>query len=100
MSAATGMGIKDLIDAISSSSKTYYTDYLPELKRREEEKARREAEKRDENLQRLVKDMNGVRVGASEGAPRGDDDSDSESAEENEAPDDRSHLFTQRGIPE
>ena len=64
VSAMTGEGMEELFEVISRSRKEYVDEYLPELVAKRTELEARDAKKREENLERLRRD---VREGGSGG---------------------------------
>ncbi|OAV98534.1 hypothetical protein PTTG_01826 [Puccinia triticina 1-1 BBBD Race 1] len=56
-SAMTGFGMKEFFEAVDEARQEYETDYRPELVRRQEERDRLKEEKKNESLEKLVKDL-------------------------------------------
>lgn len=59
VSAVTGEGIDDFMQAVSQCRAEYETEYLPELRRRMAEREEIERKRRDEDLQKLKEDIAG-----------------------------------------
>ncbi|EHS63031.1 hypothetical protein PGTUg99_024480 [Puccinia graminis f. sp. tritici] len=56
-SAMTGFGMKEFFEAVDEARQEYENDYRPELVRRQEERERLKEEKKNESLEKLVKDL-------------------------------------------
>ena len=58
VSSMTGQGVDDFFDAVKEKAAEYERDYRPELERRRKERQEKKESRRDEELGRLMKDMN------------------------------------------
>ncbi|KLO05697.1 hypothetical protein SCHPADRAFT_923334 [Schizopora paradoxa] len=57
VSSMTGDGIKEFFDAVEASREEYEKEYLPELKRVQEAREKTLAAKKEESMNRLMKDL-------------------------------------------
>eukprot|EP00615_Pteridomonas_danica_P000964 CAMPEP_0114351306 /NCGR_PEP_ID=MMETSP0101-20121206/17085_1 /TAXON_ID=38822 ORGANISM="Pteridomonas danica, Strain PT" /NCGR_SAMPLE_ID=MMETSP0101 /ASSEMBLY_ACC=CAM_ASM_000211 /LENGTH=306 /DNA_ID=CAMNT_0001491117 /DNA_START=45 /DNA_END=965 /DNA_ORIENTATION=+ len=57
VSAATGEGIPELMEAIDAAGREYDLHYLPELQKRKKVADAREKERQEKNLKKMMKDM-------------------------------------------
>lgn len=57
VSAATGEGIKELMEAIDEAAKEYDANYLPELQRRKEVADKRELQRQEKAMEKMMADM-------------------------------------------
>ena len=57
VSAHTGEGFDELFAAVQRARKTYETDFLPDMKRRQAERSAEERAKREADLERLENDI-------------------------------------------
>mmetsp|Transcript_23887 Transcript_23887/g.70014 ORF Transcript_23887/g.70014 Transcript_23887/m.70014 type:complete len:339 (-) Transcript_23887:230-1246(-) len=57
VSAASGEGISDLLDAIQAAAGDYEQDYLPEIQRRKREAEEKERQRQVDSMDKLMQDM-------------------------------------------
>lgn len=62
VSSLTGVGMDDLFAAISASGQEYTASYLPFLKSRIDAKEKKEKEKQNKSVDKLMKDMSSTRI--------------------------------------
>jgi len=87
VSSMTGDGIEEFFEAVEEKRKEFDRDYKPELERRREERAKESANKKEEELTKVMRDMNMESKGKSS-RMTGSGDSDDDKEEEQLDPDD------------
>lgn len=81
----TGAGVEDFFKAVGQAALEYETEYLPELEKRREERAKEEAEKQQASMARLMKDLSLEKekqaAGGAKAAAGGREEGEQEAAE-------------------
>ncbi|XP_055332642.1 GPN-loop GTPase 1-like isoform X1 [Paramacrobiotus metropolitanus] len=68
VSAATGQGFLELVQALDAAKQVYMTEYKPELQKMKEEQLQRKGKKHEDRFEKLKREVEGI----SAGSPSGD----------------------------